>query len=87
MEMMTHRERMHAALSHQQSDRVPIDLGSTPVTGISVKTYDRLLTYLGLDLGPTRVFDRAGQIACVDSAVLDLFGSVPVNGEGSSSWL
>lgn len=74
MEKMTHRERIRAALSHQQPDRVPIDLGSTPVTGIAVQAHDRLLTYLGLDAGPTRIFDRAGQIACVNSAILESFG-------------
>lgn len=74
MQKMTHRERIQAALSHQQPDRVPIDLGTTPVTGIAVKTYDRLVTYLGLELGPTQIYDRAGQIADVDPAVLELFG-------------
>ncbi|MCL4394023.1 MAG: hypothetical protein M1482_04320 [Chloroflexi bacterium] len=74
MQKMTHRERVLAALSHQQPDRVPIDLGSTPVTGISTKTYERLLTFLGLELGQTETFDRAAQIANVDSSVLELLG-------------
>jgi uroporphyrinogen decarboxylase len=72
MPKMTHRERVLAALSHQQPDRVPIDLGTTPVTGIAAKTYDRLIAYLGLDLGPTEIYDRAGQIATVDPVILEL---------------
>ena len=33
---MTSRERVRAALNHEQPDRVPVDFGSTMVSGISV---------------------------------------------------
>lgn len=71
---MTSRERVLAALSHQTPDRVPLDLGSSIVSSINVKAYDRLKEHLNLDLGPTRVFDRRNQLAVVDEAVLDLLG-------------
>ena len=32
---MQSRERVRAALSHREPDRIPIDFGSTPVTGIA----------------------------------------------------
>ena len=32
---MHHRERVVTALAHQQPDAVPIDIGATPVTGIT----------------------------------------------------
>ena len=48
---MTHRERIKAALNHQQPDRVPVDFGSTMVTGISVSVISGLRKALGLD-GP-----------------------------------
>lgn len=70
---MSRRQRVLAALSHRAPDRVPCDLGTTVVTGIALKTYDRLKTYLGLDLGPTRLYDRRNQLAEVDDEVLDLF--------------
>ena len=35
---MNGRERVRRALSHEESDRPPIDLGSTPVTGIAAST-------------------------------------------------
>jgi uroporphyrinogen decarboxylase len=73
MQSMSRRERVVAALSHRQPDRVPADLGTTMVTGIALKTYDRLKARLGLDLGQTRLFDRRNQLAVVDDAVLDLF--------------
>ena len=45
---MNHRERVLAALNHQESDRVPIDLGSTRNTGILAEPYEALVTYLGM---------------------------------------
>lgn len=49
---MTSRERVKAALNHRQPDRVPVDFGSTMVTGISVSVVSRLRKALGLD-GPS----------------------------------
>ena len=39
---MTSRERLQCALNHQQPDRVPVDFGSTAVTGIHVSALTRL---------------------------------------------
>jgi len=39
---MTSRERLRAALNHQEGDRVPVDFGSTAVTGIHVSAVTRL---------------------------------------------
>lgn len=72
MTAMTHRERVLAALSHRQPDRVPIDLGGSIVSSITAKAYDNLKSRLQLDIGPTRIFDRMNQLAVIDDAVLDL---------------
>ncbi len=45
---MNHRERVLAALNHQESDRVPIDLGSTRNTGILAEPYTALVSYLDM---------------------------------------
>jgi uroporphyrinogen decarboxylase len=45
---MNHRERVLAALDHRQTDRVPIDLGSTIVTTATRVAYQGLLAHLGL---------------------------------------
>lgn len=71
---MTHRERLLAALSHKQPDRVPVDIGSTIVTGISLKTYAGVKQILGIETGPTRVFDQAAQLAQIDEEVLTRWG-------------
>ena len=45
---MNSRERVQAALNHQQLDRPPVDLGSTPVTGAQVSIVSKLRQALGL---------------------------------------
>jgi uroporphyrinogen decarboxylase len=45
---MRHRERVLAALDHKETDRVPVDLGSTIVTTSTRIAYQGLLGYLGL---------------------------------------
>ncbi len=52
---MTSRERVHLALNHQESDRVPVDLGAGPVTGMQVDTVYNLRQALGLDAPGTPV--------------------------------
>jgi len=42
------RERVLAALNHQEPDRVPFDLGSCTGTNIAVKAYRALRDYLRL---------------------------------------
>ena len=44
---MTSRERVLAAINHQEPDKVPVDLGSTPSSGISAIAYTNLNQYLG----------------------------------------
>lgn len=50
--MMTHRERIMAVLNHKEPDRIPVDLGSTSSTTITVKAHERLRAYLGLPSEP-----------------------------------
>ena len=45
--MLTSRERVEMALNHEETDRVPIDLGSSRSTGINANAYQELKKYLG----------------------------------------
>lgn len=56
MKEMTPRERVLASLSHEEPDRVPLDLGGLATTIESVP-YDELKKYLGIK-GETRLFLR-----------------------------
>lgn len=71
---MTSRERLLAALEHREPDRVPVDLGATPSSGISAMAYGRLKTHLGLTGGATRIYDVVQQLAQPEDEVLDRFG-------------
>ena len=63
MEYMKPRERLLVALRHEEPDRVPIDFGSMPSTGIMAIAYARLKEYLGIREGVIRVYDTDQQLA------------------------
>lgn len=71
---MNPRERILAAVDHREPDRVPLDLGATPSSGISAIAYGRLKRHLGLAGGHTRVYDVVQQLAQPEDEVLDRFG-------------
>jgi len=66
-------ERLLLSLNHKQPDKVPVDLGSATVTGISAIAYNNLKKHIGLK-NPTKVFDVVQQLANVDMEVIDLLG-------------
>jgi uroporphyrinogen decarboxylase len=70
---MTSRERVLSAIAHRQPDRVPVDLGATPSSGISAIAYDRVKRRLGINSGSTRVYDVVQQLAQPEEALLDRF--------------
>lgn len=70
---MTSRERVLQTIAHKQPDRVPVDLGSTPSSGISAIAYHRLKRYLKIDGGYTRIYDVVQQLAQPEEAILDRF--------------
>ena len=71
---MTSRERVLAALNHQEPDRVPIDFGGHRSSGIAAMAYGKLRKHLGLPEKPIRVYDMVQQLAIIDNDVLNLFG-------------
>ncbi|MDR2763950.1 MAG: methyltransferase [Tannerella sp.] len=54
-------------------DKVPVDMGATPSSGISAIAYSNLVKRLGKDL-PVLIYDVVQQLAQPDDVVLDLFG-------------
>lgn len=71
---MTSRERVLAAVNHQQPDRIPLDLGGSRVSGIHVAAYAKLREYLGLSGPPPRVYDLMQMLALVEPEVSDRLG-------------
>jgi len=70
---MDSRDRILAAIAHKEPDRAPVDLGSTPSSGISAIAYNNFKKYLGVQTGHTRVYDVVQQIAEPEDWVLDQF--------------
>jgi len=71
---MTSRERILSAIAHEKPDRVPVDLGATPSSGISAIAYSNLVKHLGKDHLPVLIYDVVQQLAQPDEEILDLFG-------------
>lgn len=71
-ETLTSRQRVLKALSHEQADRVPIDLGGFQ-TGIHKKAYVELLEHLGIE-DDVAIMDPVQQLARPCEQVLQRFG-------------
>ena len=71
---MNSRERVRRALGHQQPDMVPVDLGSTPVSGIAAGAYARLRQALGLPAHPPHVTEPFQVLADVEDDLRNVLG-------------
>ncbi|MHA7109172.1 uroporphyrinogen decarboxylase family protein [Sunxiuqinia elliptica] len=71
---MTSRERVLAAINHQTPDRIPVDLGATPSSGISAIAYSNLVNHIGNTELPVQIYDVVQQLAQPDRTILDRFG-------------
>ena len=67
------KERILNAFRHVESDRVPIDFGSTANTSITKDAYENLKRLLKID-APTKLMSKNLATAYVDEAVLERFG-------------
>ena len=66
---MNHRQRVLAALNHEEPDRVPIDLGGTLTTSINIGAYEKLKAFHGLD-SPSEILSLRSMIADVEEPIL-----------------
>lgn len=71
---MTSRERVLAALNHQQPDHIPVDFGSTAVTGIHVSCVAALRDYYGLETGPVKVHEPYQMLGLLDDDLKEAMG-------------
>jgi uroporphyrinogen decarboxylase len=72
---LTSRERILKAVRHEETDRVPIDLGGTDCSTIAIGPYRRLCESLGIDAAPYHIVDISQQIVIVDDRVADRLGA------------
>lgn len=79
---MTAKERVQSALNHQAPDYIPVDFGSTSVTGIHCKVVEALREHYGLDRHPVRVIEPFQMLGEVEEDLQAVIGvdCVPVFG-------
>ncbi len=71
---MTSHDRLATALSHREADRIPLDLGSMPFSGITKVAYRAFDAHLGLGLPEPATADLKQQLAVVDPVLLERLG-------------
>ena len=91
---MTSRERVLAAIRHQEPDRVPVTLGSTVEDGIAATALTQLRAALGLEPRPVKVFNPFQMLGLVEDDdrkalgldCVGLFGSRSCFGDRQTNW-
>lgn len=71
---MSSRDVILSAINHSETRKVPLDLGATPSSGISVIAYNNLKRHLGITDGKTLIYDVVQQLAEPEESILDRFG-------------
>jgi uroporphyrinogen decarboxylase len=70
--MMTPRERVKRTLSFEEPDRVPIDLGTSNSTTLTLGAFERLKDYLGFPDANGQIISRMFQTIKVDERILKM---------------
>ncbi len=71
---MTSRERVRTALAHRSPDKVPVDFGSTGVTGMHVTCVEKLRGYYGLERRPVKVHEPYQMLGWIDEDLQQVLG-------------
>jgi hypothetical protein len=79
MPQMNSRERVQHALNHLPPDRVPVDFGSTFVSGIHVSAIAALRRHLGLESKPVKAIDPGQMLGEMEE---DLKTALGIDTEG-----
>ena len=76
---MSPRDRVRATLDHREPDRIPMDFGGTPVTGIHVSVVAALRDHYGLEKRLVKVHEPYQMLGVIDD---DLKQTMGVDVEG-----
>jgi hypothetical protein len=71
---MTSRKRVVASLAHRQPDAVPVDFGSTAVSGIHVAAVAALRDYYGLEKRPVKVYEPYQMLGLIEDDLKRVMG-------------
>ncbi len=78
---MTSKERILTAIEHKTPDKLPVDFGATPVTGIHVLAIENLRKYFGLEYRPVKVNEPYQMLGEIEEDLAEILGmdTVPVS--------
>jgi len=82
--MANSRENLQKTLNHQQPDRMVVDFGASPVTGIHVLLVEQLRDHFGLEKKPVRISEPYQMLGEVEEDLQEAMG-VDVIGVSPSS--
>lgn len=68
---MTSKERIRAAIEHRQADKLPMDFGSSFITGIHCSVVENLRRHYGLEPRPVKVCEPYQMLGMVEDDLLD----------------
>ena len=88
------RQNFIKTINHQQPDKVVVDFGSTPVTGIHALIVEKLREYYGLEKRPVKIIEPYQMLGEIDSElmremnidVIGLFGEKNMFGVANKDW-
>jgi hypothetical protein len=65
------RDNFNKTINHRQPDRVVVDFGATPVTGIHVVIVEKLRDYYGLEKKPVKVIEPYQMLGEIDEELVN----------------
>jgi len=71
---MTSKERVRAAIEHRQPDKLPVDFGSSFITGIHCSVVENLRKHYGLEPRPVKVCEPYQMLGLVEDDLLEAMG-------------
>jgi len=71
---MTSKERLETTLNHRDPDRIPVDFGSTAVTGIHVSCVAALRDYYGVERRPVKVHEPYQMLGLIEDDLREAMG-------------
>lgn len=71
---MSSKELVNQALSHQKISKIPVDFGSTTVTGMHCKVVEGLRNYYGLTSKPVKVIEPYQMLGEIDEELQQIIG-------------
>ena len=74
MKETTGRERVRQSLDHREPDRVPVEFGATPTSGMHVTCVADLREHFGLEQRPVKVHEPYQMLGWIDEDLQDVLG-------------